>query len=187
MVHSSSTTPTQILARWLSERERLIDVAELWVSAGTPEHWRWSIEYAYRYEKGYTYWGSKLTAEELKGLFGVARGVAAASARLLEDSTIEFAESFGAVTPHIILFYANGIGIIGAGLVTQLELDFLNLFWPEERERGRVTFPYRYKMRILWLASSVAESPEDTRRWRGDPSLTEALKAYCRSGLQHIK
>ena len=111
----------------------------------------------------------------------------ASSAKLLKDSTIKFAESFGVATPHIILFYANGIGIIGAGLVTQLEFDFLNLFWPEERKKGRVAYPYRYKMRVLWLASSVTESPGNPEKWRGDTSLTEALKAYCRSGLQHVK
>ena len=64
MVYSKSLKPTKSLNNWLSNKEELIDKADLWVSAGSKEHWLWSIEYAFKYEKGYTYWGSRLDANE---------------------------------------------------------------------------------------------------------------------------
>ena len=186
MVYSESTVPTGVLKRWLSNKEELVDSADLWVSAGSRDHWRWSVEYALRYERGFTYWGSRLRAEGLEGIFRAARGVGGSSAKLFKSAVTELARGAGARVPHIVLFYASGVGVIGAGLVTQLEFDFLNLFWPEERSRGHVEFPFRYKMRILWLHPSVVKNMLDAAKWEGDSELTEVLKVYAVSGLQHI-
>ena len=186
-MHATSVVHTDTLRRWLAEREKLIDDANLWISAGSPKHWRWSVEYAFKYERGFTYWGSHLDAEELKGIFKVVRGVVGSSAKLFESSTLEFVSEIGAKVPHIILFYVSGIGIIGAGIVTQLEFDFLNLFWPEEKDKGRVVFPFRYKMKIIWLVPSVIENPSNEKLWKGDEELTDVLKAHAISGLQPVK
>lgn len=186
MVHSESAIPAGVLERWLSDRAALVDSASLWVSAGSPEHWSWSLEYAFKYEKGYTYWGSRIGSEELEGIFRAARGVGGSSARLFKSATLDFVREAGAERPQVILFYASGIGIIGAGLVVQLEFDFLSLFWPEERAERRVKFPFRYKMKILWLVPSVYGDPSNISKWQGDGDLTEVLKAYVRSGLQPV-
>ena len=186
LVHVESATPIELLEDLLRDRDKLVDAADLWVSAGSLEHWRWSLEYAFKYEKGFTYWGSRISAEELRGIFAVARGVGGTSATLFESATLELVRETRIRTPHIILFYAKGTGVIGAGLVTQLEFDLLNLFWPEERSEGRVLFPFRFKMKILWLTPSVARNPHSPDRWQADSELTAAVRGYTRSGLNHV-
>lgn len=189
MVYSKSLKPTKILSRWLSNKEELVDKADLWVSAGSKEHWLWSIEYAFKYEKGYTYWGSRLGANKLQGIFAVTRsrsGVGGSSARLFENATLQFVSKTQAEKPDIIIFYVSGIGAIGAGLVTQLEFDFLNLFWPQEKKEDKMSFPFRYKMKILWLVPSVVKNPYNADKWTNDPELTDAISNYAFSGLQHV-
>jgi len=182
-----SATPTKSLEDLLRDKDKLVDAADLWVSAGYLEHWHWSLEYAIRYERGFTYWGSHISAEELEGIFAVTRGVGGSSAALLKSATLELVRETRVRTPHIVLFYVNGLGVIGAGLVTQLEFDLFNLFWPEERKEGRVLYPFRFKMKILWLTPSVARNPRSPDEWQADEELTAAARNYARSGLSHVK
>jgi len=175
MVHARSVVPTSKLKEWLENPDKMIDEADFWVSAGTYDHWRWSLNYPREYEDECTYWGSRIEAQELSGIFSAAKGgVATTSGKLFE-------EFVNGRRPNIVIFYTNNVGIMGAGLVVQCEFDFLNLFWPDEKKSGNVEFPFRFKMKVLWLEPSVL-----TDKWRGDEELTELLKDYTRSGLQHI-
>jgi DNA polymerase III delta prime subunit len=175
MVHIASSKPSKKLEEWLNDLKSTINQAEFWVSAGSKDHWEWSLEYSKKFEVDYTYWGSRLDAYELKGIFDVSRGgVALSSAKLFE-------EFISGNKPNIVLFYITQIGIAGAGIVTQTEFDFLNLFWPSEKQSGRLEFPFRFKMKIIWLHESVHKGT-----LQGDDQLSDLLKNYARSGLQHI-
>jgi len=172
MAHVRSVVPTPQLRNWLGLEniEKTIDEAEFWVSAGEREHWEWSLSYMRSFEEGCTYWGARIEAQELSEILQAQR-------RGMVGMALKLLESVGARRPNIVLFYVNEVGVVGAGLVVQCEFDFLNLFWPSERRRGDgVEFPFRFKMRVLWLTEGL----------RGDPELTEKLKNYTRSGLQHV-
>jgi hypothetical protein len=170
MVHARSAVPTPQLRAWLDNVERAIDEAEFWVSAGEREHWEWSLGYARSFEEGCTYWGARIESQELSEILQAPR-------RGMVGMALKLLASTGARRPNIVLFYVNEVGVVGAGLVVQCEFDFLNLFWPSERRRGDgVEFPFRFKMRVLWLTEGL----------RGDPELTEKLRNYARSGLQHV-
>ncbi len=182
MVHANSIVPGQLLEGWLKDPSAMLDSAELWISAGTREHWEWSLNYSRRFEEGYTYWGSRLQAQELRGIFGVTRGgVAQSSAKLFEEVCGGREQNEGKQKPNVVIFYVNEVGVIGAGLVTQCEFDFLSLFWPSERKSKEKEFPFRFKMRIIWLEQSVFSN-----NWQGDPELTNLLRNHVRSGLQRI-
>lgn len=175
MVHFRSAIPSQQLDQWLKDPIAMLDEADFWVSAGSREHWEWSLRYAREYEENHTYWGSRIEGEQFQGIFEEARGVRTSSAKFFEGILLMRNK------PNVVLFYVAGIGIIGAGLVIECEFDFLNLFWPEERRSRKVEFPFRYKMRILWLHESIR-----TGAWQGDPELTSLLRNYTMSGLQHV-
>ena len=176
MVHYNSATYLPILSEWLKNLKNTVRNAEIWVCAGSPEHWSWSIKYAFDYEPGFTYWGSRLeNISELTELFKGRGGVVSASASLIKHYSLN--------KPNLVIFYANGIGIIGLGLVIAFEEGLFELFWPQERKEGKVIFPFRYKMRILWLHETVLNYPSDYRLWQGLPwPLTWAPRA----GIQRI-
>jgi len=47
----------------------------------------------------------------------------------------------------IVAFYATGVGVIGYGVVeSKFESD--EPLWPEEREVGKVLWPYRLKIKV---------------------------------------
>lgn len=175
MVHAKSTVPTPLLEQWLRDPVTMLDKADFWVSAGSREHWEWSLNYSQKYEEGYTYWGSRIDADQLQGIFEEAIGVRLPSRKLFEGLLLANNR------PNVVLFYVSGIGIVGAGLVVECEFDFLNLFWPEERRNKKIEFPFRYKLKILWLHESVSSGA-----WLGDRDLTSLLVNYSRSGLQHV-
>lgn len=202
MVYYKSAVPSEELSSWLSNKENLIDKAGLWVSSGSPEHWRHSILYAFRYEKGYTYWGCRVSADNIREMFKDIRS--AQPKKLLDEYTgaseevREFLGSLGRASPQVVLFYVSRsggeasvdrtIGVVGAGLVTQIEIDLLNLFWPEELEQKTVSFPFRFKMKVLWLTESVARNPGNVDKWQGDEHLTDvAMKGYHISCLQRVR
>ena len=176
LVVITSTTPSDVLREWLQDLHGLVDRCEIWYAAGSQDHWRWSIEYAFKHEPGYTYWGSRITnASEVAGLFTGRAGV--------HGSSLSLVRHYGTERPNIVMFYVNGVGIIGVGLLTSLEYDFFELFWPEERSQGRVTFPFRYKMRVLWLHESVLKNAFSPERWNG---IKWPLPWTPRVGLQRI-
>ena len=170
MVHVRSAVPIPQLRGWLENIEKAIDEAEFWISAGEREHWEWSLSYMRSFEENCTYWGARIEAQELLEILQAPRrGMVGMVGSLLAST--------GARRPNIVFFYVNEVGVVGAGLVVQCEFDFLNLFWPSEKRRGDgVEFPFRFKMRVLWLTEGL----------RGDPELTEKLRNYARSGLQHV-
>ncbi|AKG38570.1 hypothetical protein MA03_03710 [Infirmifilum uzonense] len=173
MVFVNSTKPSRLLRHWLQNIDETVDEAELWVSSGKPEHWQWSLKYSEYVENGYTYWGTRLNISSLRDFCGEIKNVHAASLNKMLE------ELMHGKKPQIVLFYVSETGIVGAGLVTSFEFDFSNLFWPEEKSSGDVEFPFRFKMKILWL------SPFDEKG--GDEELTRLLKNYVRSSLQHVK
>ncbi|MGB9827552.1 MAG: AAA family ATPase [Thermosphaera sp.] len=174
MVFVNSREPSRLLSDWLQNIDKTVDEAELWVSSGKPENWQWSLKYSEDFEEGYTYWGIRLNISSLRDFCEeIGKGTAASLNKMFE-------ELMQRKKPQIVLFYVTDkIGIVGAGLVTSFEFDFLNLFWPEEKMSGNVEFPFRFKMKILWL------SPFDEKG--GDEEITWLLKNYTRSSLQHVQ
>ncbi|RLE90863.1 MAG: hypothetical protein DRN04_14125 [Thermoprotei archaeon] len=190
MVHIERALSSSRLEEFLGDVDGTIDEAKLWVSAGSRDNWVWSIRYAFEVELGYVYWGSRLRAEDIRSVVELFRGrggVYVSSRRLVENYLLNFIEGFNG-SPNIILFYVSDVGFIGAGLVTEIEFDFYHLFWPDEkRERPRYpVYPFRYKMKVLWLHESVVADYRDAGKWVGDGELGELLKTYTMSGLQAV-
>jgi len=177
MVYYSSAMAIDVLDSWLKDLRETVRKAEFWVSAGSLEHWGWSIRYAFEFEPGFTYWGSRIRdIRSLTELFKGRGGVVGASGSLVTRYSLD--------RPNLVLFYVSGgVGVIGVGLVVALEEDLFELFWPEEKEKKEVIFPFRYKMRVLWLHESVKNNPLDPRKWKG---LTWPLTWVSQVGLQRI-
>ena len=184
MVVARSVEYSGKLREWFNNWEKALEEAEFWISAGTLEHWGWSLAYAFNYsdERGpdgalHVYWGSRISLSESDNLYSIfkGRGLRTMSANLLNHYMLS--------KPNIVFFYLNGEGVIGAGLVVSVEEDFFELFWPFEKKSGKVEFPFRFKMRVLWLHESVLRNPFSPEKWRGDKSF---LDYKPRSGLQRI-
>jgi hypothetical protein len=158
VAYFKAVKPSKKLEEWLNDLTSTINKADFWVAEGDENNWNWSLAYSKIFEEGYTYWGIK------------------------EEPPPDFYQKDG---PTIVLFRVIGKGIIGAGIVTQYEKDYLNLFWPTEKQNPEVsngpTYSYRFKMKIIWLHESV-----NSGSLQGDPELSELLNSYKRAGLKHI-
>ncbi|MCD6482925.1 MAG: AAA family ATPase [Candidatus Aenigmarchaeota archaeon] len=180
MVITQSLEHTETLREWLQNPDKTLTNAEYWVSAGSREHWEWSIQYSFKYEPGYTYWGTRINLrkeQKLSEIFKSVRsgGILGTSAKLLDYYSQEI--------PNIVIFYMSNTGIIGFGLVISTEEDFLTLFWPSEKKTKTIEFPFRYKIKILWLHKSILNNPYMPEKWTG---IKWPLTWTPMSGLQHI-
>jgi len=165
-----------ILDYWVKNIEKLISEADFWTSAGSIEHWLNSIDYAFK-NGGYTIWGQRLGIDSLKEFFEIELRGRRGRTGVQRPFIVNYVES----KPLINIFYVRGKGVIGAGLVSHIVIDVHNLFWDEELKEGRVIYPLRWVMKVIWLHKSVRENPTDPRKWEGDH-----IDLFFRSGLQHV-
>jgi MoxR-like ATPase len=167
---------------------------DVFVSAGTPEHWRDSIEFALR-NGGYTIWGkreenkdewiNRILSQGLKGM-----ELTFFESYIRSGSKLGKAQGFILSPITVNVFYCNNVGIFGAGIVTTLIIDGMNPFWTEERNASSkmgspvVIFPFRWFVRIFWLHSSVLANRTDPDKWRG---IEPPQRVVVRGGIQSIK
>jgi len=179
---------------WLEQPDKLLDRADFWISGGTPENWRRSVEYALYLEPGFTYWGVRI--EELRELDVLSmlrgRGPVPSYRKLQEASLEELLRSFRVETPHVVLFMCSEPPrLIGCGLVVSLEWNLHQIMWVDEHREDAVKYPLRFKMLVLWLHESVLANPHAPMSWRGldlrdEPQLAGYLSRTRLTGLQHV-
>jgi MoxR-like ATPase len=163
VAYYKAVKPSKKLEEWLNDLTSTINNADFWIALGDENNWNWSLAYSKIFEEGYTYWGLKrFSLEDL------------ARTSFIKDDK-----------PTIVIFKVIGKGIIGAGIVTQYEIDYLNLFWPREKQNPEVSdgsrYSFRFKMKIIWLHESV-----NSGSLQSDPELSKLLENYTRAGLKHI-
>jgi len=167
---------------------------DIFISAGSQQHWRDSIEFALR-NGGYTIWGKREENKDewinrilSQGLKGMESSFFASYIR--SGAKLGKTRDF-VLSPIIVnMFYCNDVGIFGAGVVTTLIIDDMNPFWTEERSASEnigspvIIFPFRWLVRIFWLHSSVLANPIDPSKWRG---IKPPEGIVTRGGLQRVK
>ena len=86
-----------------------------------------------------------------------------------------------------MLFFCSRIGkVIGCGLVISIEFNQYEIFWHDEIISGKVLYPLRYRMKVLWLDNSVIKNPENPNKWQGFTVKDLLLTGYTMTGLQRI-
>jgi MoxR-like ATPase len=167
---------------------------DIFVSAGTPEHWKDSIEFALR-NGGYTIWGkreenkdewiNRILSQGLKGMESTFF-----ESYIRSGSKLGKIQGFTLSPITINVFYCSNVGLFGAGIVTTLIIDGMNPFWTEERNASTkigfpvVIFPFRWLVKIFWLHSSVLANRTDPGKWRG---IEPPQRVVVRGGIQSIK
>jgi MoxR-like ATPase len=167
---------------------------DIFVSAGTPEHWKDSIEFALR-NGGYTIWGKR--EENKDGWINriLSQGLKGMESTFFESyirsgSKLGKIQGFTLSPITINVFYCSNVGLFGAGIVTTLIIDGMNPFWTEERNASTkigfpvVIFPFRWLVKIFWLHSSVLANRTDPGKWRG---IEPPQRVVVRGGIQSIK
>ena len=173
---------------WIKNPDKFLEDAVICTSSGSPRHWADSLGMALE-SGGYTVWGwrqkegateveieDKDPAALLSDLLS-----ADANARHLIREYVRNPDK-----PILVLLYATeSKGIIGLGVVTALMVDYHNLFWFEEKEEGRVLFPLRWLMKIIWLREDIRRSPREPDSWAysGKPDIEE-VGFTPRAGVQ---
>ncbi|HIQ10479.1 MAG TPA: MoxR family ATPase [Pyrodictium sp.] len=150
------------------------DNIDFWISAGSIEHWRNSLVYALK-NGGFMLWGRKSIS---------VVGIKIDTASVLVGFPKEFILSYLQRKPIINMFYVNGVGFIGAGLVVLLVYDVYNVFWEEEIKNNEVIYPFRWFSMVFWLHKSVRENPDNLQAWRGEKAPRNIGHL---TGLQHVK
>jgi len=140
------------------------DDIDFWISGGSAEHWKNSLDYALR-NGGFMLWGLRKKSVE-KG-----------------EEKNKFIASYLQGKHLINMFYVNGVGFIGAGLIVLLTYDVYNVFWEEEVRRNEVVYPFRWFSMIFWLHESVRRNPDNPRMWKGEKLPPKVGRP---SGLQHV-
>ena len=177
----------ELWKKLIGDPERLVKRADIWISGGSQENWVWSLSYSVSYEPFYIYWGVRLPVEIDRGKPIVEQLRGGGSRVQARKFITEYLKLYPGKV-FIDLFNVNGVGIIGAGLIELVEVDAYNLFWPDEKRSGVLTYPIRFKMHVLWLDESVLANYNDPSKWSGDRDLTNIISSkYKRIGaLQHV-
>ncbi len=168
---------------WIENPDEMLEKAQFWISGGSPENWVRSMSFAKENGFRYTYWGVR--QEDLNNLMEAirrGRGTVSSYRGLLLNQ-------YNPETPNVILFYCTSPvnKVIGAGLVISVEVNCNEIFWSDEDREGRVIYPFRYRMMIIWLHESVIRNPNDYRSWRGFDPPSEIENYFINvSGLRRI-
>ncbi len=150
------------------------------LSAGATKHWVDSIKFALT-SNGIMFWGkgvelSQRSLLEQDLLRQIVREIMSNPAPV-QSNAEELSKAV------INLFYASGIGLIGAGIAIDAIYEPNVVFWEEER-RGEKFYPFRWAVKIFWLHKNVRENPLNPDRWEG---LKVPQNIPTRGGLQFIR
>ncbi len=143
--------------------EEELSRARYWTCGGELGNIIKTIGYAITQGYGFTYWGVKF--EDLENL---VQGLERAKGprihyRKLVNTMLQDSSSL-----NIVFIYQKGTRkVFAAGIVTSIEVSRHDLFWPDEINNGRVIYPYRLRMYIIWLPESIIENPNEESKWTG--------------------
>ena len=189
------------IERLIHDPEEVLNRTIFSASSGDPRHWVDSFKMALE-TGGYTLWGCREDEQKISALLGETMRekdvIDVVKATILEGVNLKrsvlgnvksFINNYIRASKQggyvINLFYSAGNkGIIGAGIVVGIIVDYYNKFWFEERERGRIIFPIRWLMRIFWLRDDVRKNPDNPRFWRDEKDTAEkVLRAIPRTAI----
>jgi len=175
---------------------------DIFISAGSQQHWRDSIEFALR-NGGYTIWGKREENKDewmnrilSKSPKESESSLSAAFMSTFFESYIKSGARLGKTRDFVLspitinMMYCNDVGIFGAGVVTTLIIDNMNPFWTEEKEKSNkvgspvVIFPIRWLIKIFWLHPTVLLNSLDPSKWSG---IEPPEGVVTRAGLQSVK
>lgn len=151
------------------------------VFVGRKEHWASAIKYSIEGEIGYTLWGS-----------GDRSSTSGIKARY-EEAYIKTEGSRIIPSKDRILIgilRITGLGIIGFGLVTDVETDAVRNFkgW-HEVDKFWVT---RFRIKVFWLHKSIRDNPSNYNAWQGDNvelegTNTQSNNCYTKENKEAIE
>ncbi|WP_016731854.1 McrB family protein [Saccharolobus islandicus] len=124
---------------------------------GSKEHWIEAIKYSIKGEIGYTLWGSG----DMSSSTGINNRYQEAYIKKDGNRILPSDDRI-----MVAVLRVSGLGIIGFGLVTDVETDAIRSFigWHED-DRYWIT---RFRIKIFWLHESIRNNPTDYDRWQGD-------------------
>lgn len=147
---------------------------------GSKDHWASAISYSIKGEIGYTLWGS-----------GDRRSTSGINTRYQEA----YIKTDGSrILPSddkilIGILRIAGLGIIGFGVVTDVETDAVRNFigW-REVDKFWVT---RFRIKVFWLHESIRKNPSEYNAWQGDnveleSTNTQANNCYTKENQKAI-
>ncbi|AGJ62775.1 McrB family protein [Saccharolobus islandicus] len=150
------------------------------VFVGSKDHWASAISYSIKGEIGYTLWGSgdRSSTSGINTRYQEAYIKTDGSRILPSDDTI-----------LIGILRTAGLGIIGFGLVTDVETDAVRNFigW-READKFWVT---RFRIKVFWLHESIRKNPSEYNAWQGDNvelegTNTQANNCYTKENQKAI-
>ncbi|MQL56245.1 McrB family protein [Acidianus ambivalens] len=150
------------------------------VFVGSKDHWASAINYSIKGEIGYTLWGSgdKSSTSGINTRYQEAYIKTDGSRNLPSNDRI-----------LIGILRIAGLGIIGFGLVTDIETDAVRNFigW-RETDRFWVT---RFRIKVFWLHESIRKNPSEYGAWQGDNvelegTNTQANNCYTKDNQKAI-
>jgi len=140
------------------------------VFVGSKDHWASAISYSIKGEIGYTLWGSgdRSSTTGINTRYQEAYIKTDGSRILPSDDKI-----------LIGILRIAGLGIIGFGVVTDVETDAVRNFigW-REVDKFWVT---RFRIKVFWLHESIRKNPSEYNAWQGDNVELEGTNTQANS------
>lgn len=157
----------------LKSLKRNNKIPRICLFVGSPEHWAGSLKYSIEAEKGYALWGSEIGSAIRRRPDEVFGFPFKSLVENYRESYVDIDQHTGIkpidqFTPFIGLIYATGpIGVIGWGVVTDINLDAVREFkyWSDNKS---VSYPLRWRIKIIWLHNSVRKNITNTVQWVGE-------------------
>ncbi len=138
------------------------------VFIGHKDHWASAISYSIKGETGYTLWGS-----------GDRNSTSGIIARYQETYVKTEGSKFLPSNERILvaILRITGLGVIGFGLVTDVETDAIRNFvgWREE-DKFWVT---RFRIKVFWLHESIRKNSSGNDAWQGDSVELEGINTQA--------
>ena len=131
---------------------------------GSKDHWVGSLKYSFEGEIGYTLWGSA----DKSSMSGIIERYQSTYLTTRANRPVPLGEKI-----LVALLHMSDYGIVGFGVVTDIDLDATRNFkhWRETPDRYWVL---RYRIKIMWLHESIRKSP-DSSTWIGEAYRLEGV------------
>ncbi|BAB66187.1 putative ATPase [Sulfurisphaera tokodaii str. 7] len=124
---------------------------------GSKEHWIESIRYSFEGEIGYTLWGSA-DKSSISGILSRYQMV------YLNTDKSRYIPDNNKIL--IAMLYMTGSGIIGFGVVTDVEMDAIRNFKGWKEVSGKF-WVLRFRIKVFWLHESIRKN-KDINAWTGE-------------------